>query len=78
MSRTTDETQFEFLSSLKRTAWIFLVYDIKLTGVIESFDKIVVALRSQTGTQTVCRSAISTICEWHAQPPKREQPRDLR
>lgn len=76
MSRVIDEIQNEFLGSLQRdrkTAWIFLVNGIKLTGVIETFDKYVIALQSPTGTQTIYKSAVSTVSEAHGLPTRKTE-----
>jgi host factor-I protein len=71
MKQNESDIQSDFLGALietRKTVWIFLVNGIRLTGLIESFDQYVVALKSPTGTQTVYKSAISTVCEQHEVP----------
>ncbi|WP_061151978.1 RNA chaperone Hfq [Caballeronia arvi] len=67
------DVQSDFLNTLvanQTPAWIFLVNGIKLSGVIASFDKYVLAVQSPSGTQIVCKNAVSTVIEQHALPMK--------
>ena len=67
------DVQSDFLNSLvanRTPAWVFLVNGIKLSGVITSFDKFVLAVKSPTGTQIVYKNAVSTVIEQHASPAK--------
>jgi host factor-I protein len=68
------DIQSDFLNKLvteRKTVWVFLVSGIRLTGIIQSFDKYVIAVQSPTGTQTVYKNAVSTVCEPHDFPNKR-------
>ncbi|WP_160110352.1 RNA chaperone Hfq [Caballeronia arvi] len=71
MKQATIDVQSDFLAALvaKRTpAWIFLVNGIKLSGVIASFDKYVLALQSPSGNQIVYKNAVSTVIEQNDSP----------
>ncbi|MDR5773439.1 RNA chaperone Hfq [Caballeronia sp. LP006] len=78
MTQADTDIQSTFLETLiaeRKTVWVFLVSGIKLTGLIESFDKYVLAVQSPNGIQTIYKNAISTVCEPHTLPPKRTDER---
>ncbi|WP_160321526.1 RNA chaperone Hfq [Caballeronia cordobensis] len=71
MKQATIDVQSDFLAALvanRTPAWIFLVNGIKLSGVIASFDKYVLALQSPSGNQIVYKNAVSTVIEQNASP----------
>jgi RNA chaperone Hfq len=64
MTQLAPTNQIEMLASMQadgsRVA-IFLVNGIRLVGQIDGFDQHIVVLRSNTGTQTIYKHAISTM-----------------
>jgi host factor-I protein len=76
---TITDIQDAFIHTLvaQRTqVWVFLINGVRLTGVIDSADKYVVAVRSPTtGLQTVYKHAISTISEPHEMPMRKSTER---
>ncbi|WP_061151760.1 RNA chaperone Hfq [Caballeronia arvi] len=71
MKPATTDVQSDFLNALvanQTPAWVFLVNGIKLSGVIASYDKFVLAVQSSTGTQILYKNSISTVIEQHASP----------
>ncbi|SAK42924.1 RNA-binding protein Hfq [Caballeronia fortuita] len=71
MDRDDGDLQSDFLTVLvsnQTPVWVFLVNGIKLSGVISSFDKFSLSIRSGTDIQMVFKSAVSTVIEQHARP----------
>jgi host factor-I protein len=68
MSINGTDIQADYLNALTReqkVVWVFLVNGIRLTGQLVGFDQYVLALQSPTGTQTVFKHSVSTVCETH-------------
>jgi host factor-I protein len=64
MTQEPLQGQDDFLNAARAQATrvaVFLVNGIRLVGVVESFDRHMVLLRSATGVQLVYKHAISTV-----------------
>lgn len=73
MNQPDSDIQFDFLRALvdgQKPVWVFLVSGIKLSGVIGSFDKYVISLRSPAVTQTIFKSAVATVITQYPSVPK--------
>ncbi|MFM0048312.1 RNA chaperone Hfq [Caballeronia grimmiae] len=67
----TGDMQTPFLQQLVDTdieVFVFLVNGVKLRGRLAAFDKFSLALQASTSTQTIFKSAVSTICDASAAP----------
>jgi host factor-I protein len=78
VAETTD-VQTQFLDSLveqQTPVWVFLINGIKLIGIVTSFDRYVLTVKSPSGSQMVLKSAVSTVIEQHAPLPRAAETRE--
>ncbi|BAN26606.1 protein hfq [Caballeronia insecticola] len=69
MNEPAEDIQSTFLRVLvdeQTPVWVFLVNGIKLSGVVTLFDRYAISLRSTSGSQTIFKSAVSTVMTQHA------------
>ncbi|WP_244808368.1 RNA chaperone Hfq [Caballeronia zhejiangensis] len=71
MGDVTQDMQTPFLQQLvdsRIEVFVFLVNGIKLRGELIAFDTFSLALQAAGSTQTIFKSAVSTVCDASAAP----------